>query len=491
MNDSQSSATGDTCASPYEPSPILPFRAWRYDPARVGGLEKVVLRDPITPSVRESALARSPYNLAHVALGRTFSDDDESNNRFTRGRETLGEWIRDGVLVRDATPTITLIEESRPADDPDPDDSDPPDDPAGPWLRRALLVAVELVPYGEGRVSPHEATFPQVKADYRRLLTATEVNVAPPLLLYSLPGDEIVRSWCVSGASEEGRDGSPARSRLAADFVDAEGIRTKVFVSAAPGLLGETIRLLSSLPLLIADGHHRYEASLEYAEWRSDRGDDDGPWNYIPAYLVNTADEGLSLIGTHRLVRNAPPELVSRLLSALGTHFEVTRLADRGAPASSDLDCFMQECRGDVGALGLYAPALGGAFGLRLRDKGVVEAAVPGRSSTYQELDVTVLHKLVLEPLLAIEPGATVGSANVDFTNSVEEAFGRVDRGECQLCFYLRPARVSQVRSLAFAGETMPPKSTCFSPKPPQGIALLDLSDAWAGDQAEATPEDV
>jgi uncharacterized protein (DUF1015 family) len=225
---------------------VKPFRAERYDEAKVGPIEPLVAPpyDVISPEQRAEYLARSPYNVVHLTL----PDDEEQ-----AGRE-LAEWRRDGVLVLDEKPSYWLLSQ----------------DYVGPdGIRRSragLVASLRAEPYERGVVLPHERTHSGPKEGRLRLLRATRTHLEPIFLLYE--GDPLTPP----DRGPDLRSGGDKLWRIggAPSFEDTE--------------------------LLIADGHHRYETALAFAE--------EGGSPYLMVVLVPTRQEGLTIFPTHRVAQH-------------------------------------------------------------------------------------------------------------------------------------------------------------------------------------------
>ena len=236
--------------------PVRPFRALRYAETVAGPLEALVAPpyDVIDAEARLGYLRRSPHNVVHLTL------PDSS----AAAAATLEEWRREGVLVEDEEPTLWWLAQ----------DYVGPDGVAR--TREGLAGAIEAAPYGSGNVLPHELTHAGPKEDRLRLLRATRVELEPIFLLY---------------------DADPPVSRPAGEpvmDVTEGGVRTRVWASAAT-------ELEIGAPLLIADGHHRYETAVAFRR-------EDPAATHTVAVLVSSRSPGVEIFPTHRLVRSLGAE---------------------------------------------------------------------------------------------------------------------------------------------------------------------------------------
>jgi uncharacterized protein (DUF1015 family) len=225
---------------------VRPFRAERYDEAKAGPLEQLVAPpyDVISPAERLEYLSRSPYNVVHLTL----PDDEQQAARDLAG------WRRDGILSREEEPGHWFLAQDYVG-------------PDGVSRRRTGLVAsLRAEPYESGAVLPHERTHSGPKEGRLRLLRATKTQLEPIFLLSE--GDPLA----IPDREPDLESGGDRLWRIdeAPSFDDKE--------------------------LLIADGHHRYETALAYAQ--------EGGSPYLMVVLVPTRQEGLTIFPTHRLATN-------------------------------------------------------------------------------------------------------------------------------------------------------------------------------------------
>jgi uncharacterized protein (DUF1015 family) len=342
---------------------VKPFRAVRYDEAVAGPLEALVAPpyDVIDSEQRDELMARNPLNVVHLTLPDEVDD----------AARLWGEWLSDGVLVREPEPSFWALEQRYVGPD------------GVPRTRRGLVASLQPEPYENRVVLPHERTHTGPKEDRLRLLKATHVHFEPIFLLYA------------GEPPFEHPDRPPD--------IETEGAR--LWRLPPDGIADPFV----DRPLLIADGHHRYETALAFGA------------RLIPAVLVSTEDPGLMIFPTHRVAEqvNGPPaneEDLRRALDALEAE-----PADRAATV-------------------VYR-----------RERGI--ALVHGRPG---ELDVQLVE--------ALQPHG------VSYTPSVDEAVAAVDSGRAAGAFIVRPTRIEDVFRFAEAGETLPQKTTYFYPKLLSGL---------------------
>ena len=431
---------------------VRPFKGIRYDPAK-GPIEAVVTQpyDKITPAMQVAYYDASPYNVVRLILGREEPGDDGSN-KYTRAADFLGRWMEAGVLAEDTQPAIYASGQTFELD--------------GRTVRRRGFVAlVRLSPFGEGVIFPHERTFKKYKDDRLRLMRAAQANFGHVFMLYSDPTRTISRMLeALDGSGPPGTE------------VEALGVRHTLTPITDPEAI-ETIRtVMADKQLFIADGHHRYETAVNYRdEMRRERGegggDAGGPYDWRMITLVNMEDEGLVIRPTHRLVRNLPGFHPARAREKLVPLFVIEECAPEALAVRIRPDDETQS------RMGFYT---GGdkALVLTLADRARLPEAVRREASRpVLELDVTVLHDLILDHLFGMPKEQQNRVGNIWYVATFDEGLEGVRSGEYQAACFLNPTRIEQVRAVSMSGAVMPQKSTDFYPKLLTGLVMRRIAD--------------
>jgi uncharacterized protein (DUF1015 family) len=414
---------------------VLPIPALHYDLAKAGDLGDVVAPpyDVIDDAQRAELVARSPHNVVELDLPR----DPDGGDPYGHAATLLERWRDDGVLTDDGDPAIWALEQDYTAPD------------GSRLTRRGFLARVKLAPYGEG-IRPHERTQPGPKEDRLRLTRATRHNLSPIFALH--PGN----AW---------RHLEPALGDPWGEVTDGDGTTHRVWRVDDPAVHRAIATELQPGELLIADGHHRYETSLAYQR----EVGEGGPADYVLMALVSLEDPGLTVFPTHRLLSGLAddPAKQEALGSGLKELFDVEEVeAGRLDPGGTD----------GVGVFGYTDSHFKRPFRLRLRDKAAVDDALGDRSVPYRELDAAILEELVLKGILGMTTDDIAAKRGIGYTPSIDAALAKLDAGDYQAAFLLRPTPVDQVRAVAAEGETMPPKSTYFFPKLLTGLVFNPLA---------------
>ncbi|HET6437013.1 MAG TPA: DUF1015 domain-containing protein [Anaeromyxobacter sp.] len=437
---------------------IAPFRGVRFA-ARAGRALADLLAPPydlVTPEERAELLRTSPYNIAHLSTG----EGDPAAGPGLRFEETARRWARwleAGVLMRDPAPALYPVEQAFSAPD------------GRQVRRRGFLAALRLHDLAEGIVIPHERTQARAQPERLELLRATRVNFSALLGLYA---DE---RWQVEAALGEATAGTPE-----VQTESEVGGQLRVWRADRPEVMARLAALVEDQRVLLADGHHRYQVALEYrrrveAEDRSVSAT--GGHNYVLTLLCSLDDPGLVVYPVHRLVSAPGGPGLGALLEGLRPFFAIEPLSeDIHRPAGRAWAIArLAEHAGRSTAFLMLSAEDGRARVLTLRDDADLDAAGVPPGETARMIDLNVLHALVLKHLLGIDAGTSAGESQLAFVRDAQEAVTRVLSGEHRLGFLVNPPPMWQVRLLAEAGGTMPPRSTLFLPALPAGLVMREL----------------
>ncbi len=431
---------------------IKPFQGIRYNPDKVGDISQVVAPpyDKITPSLQETLYQRHQNNVVRLILGKINKDDNEENNRYTRAAEYLQSWMENEILVRDKDPSLYLYEQVFTAPE------------HGKKVRRGIICAVKLMEPGKG-IHPHERTLSGPKEDRLKLMRATNANFGQ---IFSLFKDEPGNSLKLI---EEITKEAPL-----SDFYFDDGIQNRLWVISDEQKISMFQEVVKESELFIADGHHRYETALNYAmERREQLGDSysgDEPFDYVMMTLVNMDDPGLVILPTHRAVKKIKRFNKDRFIRDLDRFFYIQKL-------DLPYDLVLKKMAQLGEKQKVFAMYMGSdkLYLLTLKDSTPLEELMPDVSDLYRNLDVALLHGLIIEGILKIDRDLKEEGQSIAFYREAKEALNEVAEGRYQVCFLLNPTRIEQVQQIASMGEKMPQKSTDFYPKLLSGLVLRSL----------------
>lgn len=376
---------------------IAPFQALRY--AEGVDLAEVTTPpyDVIPPAEQERLRASSPLNFVYVIL------PDGAAERYAKGAATFREWIERGVLVTDPAPAYYFYESVYATSQ-------------GQKSTAGLLCALRLENLGVG-VLPHERTMPGPKADRLEVLRHSRANLEPLWFVASDHLPELAKAFEALSAD------APS-----AEVADPDGVRHRMWRAQAERI-EPVAQALAGTPVVIADGHHRYETALRYREEQR-RNAGEGPWDFTLALIADPESSPPALLPIHRLARGISEEEIG---SRVGLE-----------PFDGSLDDLVS--------------------GLRPGRIGLAVGANRWEFQTEGPLDSAYLTEHVLERL----------GAEVEFQHDlaiVEERIEHADAG-----FLLAPVPLRMVVEVASKREVMPPKTTLFWPKPRSGLVVRDLA---------------
>lgn len=390
-----------------------PFAGIRYDLAR-SELGEVIAPpyDVIDADARAALAARSPANAVRIDL----PDQADGPGRYEMAQQQLAAWLADGTLVVDDRPSFTAYRMVATGDD------------GREHRTTGVIGALELTPPGTD-ILPHEHTTKKAKSDRLDLLRSCRANLSA--------------IWGLSLAKGL-TDLLPIAEEPLADLVDDDGVRHTVWRVDDPDTCAAISAAVAEHPVVVADGHHRYETSLAYRAEREAADGDAGAAAATMAYVVELVEDELTVHAIHRLLTGLPADV--DLEEALRPWFEPV-----GAPST---DGPITAVMAEVGALVLVLP-----------DREVLLRPRPEALADARDLDSSRLDVAL----------ATLPEHTLAFQHGVDNVRAAVASGAAQAGVLLRPATVAQIEATAHGGERMPPKTTFFHPKPKTGLVFRSL----------------
>jgi uncharacterized protein (DUF1015 family) len=427
---------------------IAPFRALRFDLARCGDPAALLAPpyDVISEDERRALEERHQRNIVHLDLPRGQGDE-----RYPRAGEALDRWIGEGTVRADERPSIYRYEQQFSA-------------PAGQdgrvHSRKGFIALLRLEALAARVVLPHEQTLAGPKRDRLMLMRATRAHFSQVFTLYRDPAGDAEGAFAAS-------DQRPP----ALDAVTADGVRHRLWVVDDPQAIAGVTAALGPRQVMIADGHHRYDTMLALRdELRpSERPVGASLADWAPVFFARAEDPGLLVLPTHRLIKGLPPASLWALAERARPWFEVTTGPEATAAALETR--LTDEGRRRV-TLALRVAGRDETLWLGLRPDADLTPLGP---PALRGLDVTVLHGLVLGPLLGIGAEAMARQSHLTYTHDLREAVTRLAAGDVQAAFLMNPTKVEEVLSVCEAGFVLPQKSTYFHPKLATGLVMARI----------------
>lgn len=445
---------------------IAPFRGLRYNPSKILDLSAVVIPpyDVISPAEQQAFHAASPQNMIRIELGETTPQDSDQDNPHTRAAQYLEQWQESEILLRDARPAIYYYEL----------DYTVPSMP--PQTRYGFICALRLEDFSSGGVKPHEKTFQAVKDERLGLMLACHANLSPIFALYSDPG-EVVDKMLRKGLTPE-----PAMK-----FMDRNGMEHRIWLLDSPEMLRQVADVMRDKAIFIADGHHRYETALNYRTLQRNRAGGDrprAPYEYVMMYLSNLNQGGLTILPTHRLLRNVGAIQPETFLQLVDGFFDVMPYV----ASESGINAWkegLRLCGERKETLFGFAHKGGGALYLLKAKKHPVRDYLASKDvpEVLRPLDVVVLDQVLLKHVLGLTESFLANENNIHFKHDLGEALAGVQSGPYEAGFFINSTRIEQVQEVANAALIMPHKATYFYPKVGSGLVInplpFDEEMAW------------
>lgn len=437
---------------------VVPFRGIRYNTSIFNNLNDVTAPpyDIIPKGSQQELYDKNENNIIRIEYGMDYDTDTENDNRYTRSGKFFNEWLSEQILLREDSPAFYIYEQIFSLNDGEPVHS-----------LKGIISLVELREFADNVILPHEYTISKAKTDRLNLMRATKANTSP---IYSLYLDD---EESIANLIEENSEAEPDVS-----FESTEGVQQNLWIVKDADVLNKISLLFEDKKLFIADGHHRYETALNY---RRERHEADGSeigsadYDYVMMMLVSMTNSGLFVFPTHRLVRDIEHFDETILVGFLTEEFSASKIYfTEGDYASIITERLAKTV--DEKLIGLYT---GGNYYylLKLKDFGSIDSEITDKSDAYRHLDVTVLHKLILEKHLNIDEENMRAQKNLFYVREAADAVEAVKKGDAQCAFLINPTKVSEIREIALANEKMPQKSTYFWPKLVTGIVLNKFND--------------
>jgi uncharacterized protein (DUF1015 family) len=442
---------------------ISPFRAVRYNSAQFSDLTPVLTPpyDVISDEEQARYYDCHPRSMIRIDLNRIRPTDSGADNRYLRSARHFADWLRDRTFIQDDIPAFypSSIRYALATGE------------TKTLLGFFTLVRVE--PFDTGQILPHELTFASAKQDRLQLLRHCRAHFSPILLL--APDS--------SGRLRPLLEKMIASSEPAGRAV-TETAEQQVWRTTDPSMIGELSGLVAQAPLLIADGHHRYETALNYrreiaADPRA-REEAGAAADFCLAFITAGHDPGLSVLPTHRVLAGLEGFHLGRFLDQLKERFAVTPIAaasQHGDPGSfQSLPALLDAMRhhgqtqptfGLIGGPIGSAPAstsTGGSWVLTCNEPASAQ------------LDVRILQADILEELLHLQEETAVAAGQLRYVKDPAHAAASVTTGEAQLAFLLNPTPIEAIETIARSGGRMPRKTTYFLPKPLTGFVIYPVN---------------
>lgn len=432
---------------------IAPFKGMTYNKEKIRTLDDVMSPpyDIISEQMQNELYTKHENNFVKLILGKIYPDDTETNNRYTRAKQLFETWQQQKILVTAQTPGIYAYKIDYTINNKKKQ-------------MNGFFVLLKLDPDYK-TVKAHEKTLAKPKADRLNLLRACYANLEPIQLMYMDEDDSIRKTI------------DAALDKPLIKVKGYDGFTHQLWCLDNPSVVQSIIKELEKQTLFIADGHHRYQTSVNYAaekQKQTGNNDPNAPFQYIMIVLCNMFDPGLSILPTHRLLKK-PNVDIDEVTSKLQRYFTVEKkpLNDK----NKDYRKAGKKIMTDIATTDKHKFAIytqGSYYVLTLKDERVMDSKAGDQSQTWRTLDVSILHKLILEEFFGITEKNL--EDHIKYTRVDAEAIQFVDQGTYDLSFLMNATKIDQLKAISDANEHMPQKSTYFLPKMLSGLVMYTMS---------------
>ena len=443
---------------------VLPFQGILYNSDKIKHISDVVTPpyDVISSDEQDAFYRRHPNNFIRLDKNKPTDTDTGTDNTHTRAAAFFQNWLKDRVLIQDKDPSFYLTSLEFDVD-------------GQAMTRYGLIGRVKIEPFERGIVLPHEKTFSKVKTERLALIKSCHANFSQ---IFSIFSDESgIIGWLKNAV---------ATMHPVYDFADDAGHRHQFWRIVESDMLRKVSEAFKGKKLFIADGHHRYETTLNYKKWLIETGTDvseDHPASYAMMYLCAIQDPGLIILPTHRLATSVPETSRVEFLQNAATYFDINdvsfdptdliktqqefRRAMAVAPGEHKIGVFMKDRR-TFTILRLRPGMMNMIFGNEIDE-------------LHKELDVTILTRLILGQLLGFTDAMLDDENVINFTSNDIKAITAIANGTHDMAFMLNSTTNRQVQEIAEKGLIMPRKSTYYFPKAISGLVMRSLHSGSKG----------
>lgn len=431
---------------------IKPFKGLHYNHQKITSLDLVMSPpyDIISPTMQDQLYHQHPNNFVRLILGKQKPTDTTTDNRYTRAQHLFTQWQQEHILTQDDTPAIYPYKIQYTINDT-------------PITMSGFFTLLKLDPTYQ-YVRAHERTLSKPKADRLNLMKACQANLEPIQLLYIDDTDHIRKNI------------EPTLQKPLIQIKGYDGFKHTLYKINDTTLITQIHDFLKDNILFIADGHHRYQTAINYAQEQqqtTQNTNPDAPFNYRMVILANMFDPGLAILPTHRLITH-PTLNILELLTQFDPYFTIeSHKIEKNKQDSTQLAHHIMNTikTENDHKFALYTKDT--YYILTLKDETIMNKLAPDRSSTWRSLDVSILHKIIIEKLMKITENTL--EDDVKYTRDDSEALDLVNNDTYTLSILMNPTKIEELKAIADAGEHMPQKSTYFLPKMLSGLVMYKM----------------
>jgi len=432
---------------------IKPFKGITYNNVEIKDLDDVMSPpyDIISEKIQDELYQKHQYNFVRLILGKQFETDTDKDNRYSRAKKEYMKWLDKSILQFANKPALYPYQITYKLD--------------GKIYEMNGFFTLLQLDKDYKFVKAHEKTLSKPKADRLNLMRATNSNLEPIQLLYIDPGNTI-QQLIKDSLSDE-------------PMISVKGyddFKHEIWNLSDSSVISKVQEFLSDKNLFIADGHHRYQTAINYAKEQKKNTkiiSADAPFNYQMVILVNMYDKGLEILPTHRFL-NLPASLKEEdVIKSMRKYFTIEQ---QSIQDHEDVTSLVQNIKMKIKQPGKHSFAWcfkDKYYIFTLDNKKIMNSLASDRSDTWRNLDVSILHKILIEDGLGITQDTL--EDQVKYTRDDNEALNLIKQGKFDSSIIMNATKIDELKTIADGGEHMPQKSTYFLPKMLSGLVMYHM----------------
>jgi uncharacterized protein (DUF1015 family) len=413
---------------------IRPLRAWRYS-GKAGSIEELI--SPLFDITESSGLEnfyKNPLNSIHLSVPQ---------KKSRPLKELIREWKLKEIIKQDYLPGIYVYYQyfKLPSSEKI-------------YCQKGFICNIRLHEWEEKQILKHEAIIPSALQERKEVLENSEMNVCPTHGLYSDP----------EKALEKYMDESMEIPIY--DVRDSNGVVNRLAIIHDKKVIEKFIAVLKNKPVILADGHHRFNASMIYKKQKTEQQGYFGTeaWNFHCMYLTNTEANEVKILATYRIIDLIENFNQKEFLKKISKYFELKKI--------EDIDNIRSEISNQKWHFGLILKD--DQYILKLK-KGLISTIHWNFPEEIKELDLTVLHYFIIEKALNMKEKDQKNSNNINFSYNFTKCVDTVKANKAQMALITREVLMEEVKKVCYSGKTFPQKSTYFYPKVICGLVLSSV----------------
>jgi len=375
----------------------------------------------------------NPYSFLHIDKAEIDLPEDidlYDLSVYKKASSNLQAMISKGIFFQEEKPKIyiyTIIMKGR--------------------AQTGIVACTSIDEYLNNTIKKHEYTRPDKEVDRMNHVNYCDANTGPIFLTYKNKSEiDVIVSEVIKNTPEY-------------DFIAEDGVAHKVWTVEEDKAIKKICELFQGVEsLYIADGHHRCASAASVGQLRRLENPEytgEEEFNFFLSVIFPEKD--LYIMDYNRIVKDLNGLSNQEFLQKVSDNFKVKEYTEKGP----------------------YKPSSKGTYGMYLNGKWYqleIKDGIGNLTHPVENLDVSILQKNLLQPILGIEDPRT--DARIDFIGGIrglEALKEQVDGGKMKVAFSMYPTTINELMNIADAGEVMPPKSTWFEPKPRSGLFIHRL----------------